>query len=116
MRDTIQDNKLGLKPGQLERLMTLLSSEWQKSTIQNRPLAVLTDRVLRWPLRHAIERGLPDLAIIAYTEIPVDMMIEPVSMLRHEDVMDAARPTTDGKPSDSTKSASLLDALKSSAA
>lgn len=116
MRDTIQENKLGLKPGQLERLMTLLSNEWQKSTIQNRPLAVLTDRLLRWPLRHAIERGLPDLAIIAYTEIPVDMMIEPVSMLRHEDVMDAGRPTTDGKPSDSTKSASLLDALKSSAA
>ena len=50
--------------------------------LKDHAVALLTDSGLRRPLRRVIERALPDLAVIAYAEIPADMMIDPVSIVR----------------------------------
>ncbi|HUS39666.1 MAG TPA: flagellar biosynthesis protein FlhA, partial [Pirellulales bacterium] len=90
LRDALHENVLSLPPAALERLIGLLSDEWQKSSLEGPPAALLTDGSLRRPTRHAIARALPDLAVIAYNEIPVDMMIEPVAILSADSISKAA--------------------------
>jgi len=46
----------------------------------------VTDTVLRRPLRNAIVRSLSDLSVIAYQEIPADLGLEPVALLRPEEM------------------------------
>jgi flagellar biosynthesis protein FlhA len=46
----------------------------------------LTDASLRRPVRHALMRSMPDLAIIAFQEVPGDLVLEPVAMLKPEDL------------------------------
>jgi flagellar biosynthesis protein FlhA len=108
-RESIRDNNLSLQPVQLERFIAALDKEWQKSAMQGEPLALLTDRSLRRLVRRAIERSLPDLSVIAYVEIPNDLMIEPVAMVRPEDVYEAeARPKE--PPENANEAASVLPA------
>ncbi len=89
LREAGRDGNLALQPKELERLIGLLNREWQKAGVQNQPAALLTDSQLRRMTRRAVERALPDLAVVAYTEIPGDLLIEPVSMLRLEEVFEA---------------------------
>jgi flagellar biosynthesis protein FlhA len=89
LRESGRDGNLALQPKELENLIGVLSREWQKAGVQNQPAALLTDGPLRRMTRRAIERALPDLAVVAYTEIPGDLLIEPVSMLRLEEVFEA---------------------------
>jgi hypothetical protein len=63
----------------------------------------LTDRSLRKPVRHAILRALPDLGVISYGEVPGDVLIEPVEMVRFEDVFEpgeVVRPATPNATTD----------------
>jgi flagellar biosynthesis protein FlhA len=87
LRQSLRDKELSLPPGQLERFVDSLSKELQKGSLDGREVALLTDSKLRRPLKKAIERALPDMAVIAYCEIPSDVLIEPVAMLRADDVM-----------------------------
>jgi flagellar biosynthesis protein FlhA len=87
LRDTLHEGQLSLPPAQLERLVTVLSQEWQKNNTEGKEIGLLTDGTLRRPLRYAIARALPDLPVVAYTEVPGDLMIEPVSMVRSENVI-----------------------------
>jgi flagellar biosynthesis protein FlhA len=80
--------------------------------MQDEPLALLTDRSLRRLVRRAIDRSLPELSVIAYTEIPSDLMIEPVAMVRPEDVFDA-----EARPKETPETANeAVDVLSTSAA
>ncbi len=63
-----------------------LLNEWRKASARGQEVALLTDGSLRRPLRHALMRGLPDLAVIAYQEVPGDLLLEPVAMLKPEDL------------------------------
>ncbi len=97
LRESGRDGNLALQPKELEKLIGVLSREWQKAGVQNQPAALLTDGQLRRMTRRAIERALPDLAVVAYTEIPGDLLIEPVAMLQVEEVFEASagpRPDT----------------------
>jgi len=88
LRDSGRDGNLALQPKELERFIGVLSREWQKAGVQDQPAALLTDGPLRRMTRHAVERALPHLAVVAYTEIPGDLLIEPVAMLRLEEVFE----------------------------
>lgn len=85
-RECLRDGDLALPPAQLERLIEQLSAQKQKASVQEFELAVLSDRALRRPLRRSIERALGDLGVIAYSEIPSDLMIEPVAMIGMDDI------------------------------
>jgi flagellar biosynthesis protein FlhA len=88
---------LALKPAPLEQLIGLLKAESDKACLNGRPVALLTDGSLRRPLRQSIVRALPDLHVIAYAEIPGDMLIEPLAMLRRDQVF-GDDDTGDGSP------------------
>ena len=50
----------------------------------------MTDATLRRPLRHSVARSLPDLAVLAYSEVPADLLLEPAGLIRPEDFGPAA--------------------------
>jgi flagellar biosynthesis protein FlhA len=86
LRESVQDNRLALQAAQLENLTGLLSTECRKAAVQGRSVALLSDSSIRRLLREAVRRILPSLPVIAYSEIPNDLLIEPVAMLRRADV------------------------------
>ncbi len=90
LRESVRDRRLLLGPAPLERMLAALSQHWQSAMRQRMEIAVLTDRTLRRPLRQAVVRALPDLGVISYGEVPGDIFIEPIDMVRAEDVFDPA--------------------------
>ncbi len=90
LRDSVREGSMALQPANLEKLIGELNGEWRKACVQGLPLALLADGSIRRLLRQAIVRALPDLAVVAYHEVPGDLLIEPVAMLRLGDVFPAA--------------------------
>ncbi|MCA9186637.1 MAG: FHIPEP family type III secretion protein [Planctomycetales bacterium] len=90
LRETLKDRELSLPMPVHERLVATMSSHWQKASVDGHEFAVLTDRPLRRALRNAIERSLPDLQVIAYTEVPRDLQIDPVAVVRKQEIVPLA--------------------------
>jgi flagellar biosynthesis protein FlhA len=90
MRDYVRDGNLALPPGPLEKLLGGLSAEWGKACLQGRPVALVVEGHIRRLVRQTILRPLSDLAVIAVNEIPGDLLIETVAMLRLGEVFVAA--------------------------
>ncbi len=86
LRRTSQEKTLAIDPNRLEKMIVFLLNEWRKATARGQDIALLTDGSLRRPLRHALVRGMPDLAVIAYQEVPGDLLLEPVALLKPEDL------------------------------
>lgn len=86
MRRALQEKMLAIDPGRLEKMILFLLNEWRKATARGQDIALLTDASLRRPLRHALVRGMPDLAVIAFQEVPGDLLLEPAAMIRPEDL------------------------------
>ena len=101
LRESLHDQQLSLAPAVLELLVTSLGQHWKAATAQNIEVAVLTDRSIRKPLRNAIQRPLSDLPVIAYSEIPQDMQMVPVAMVRSDEVITEAT-TTPGDVANAT--------------
>ena len=64
----------------------MLANAWRKSQMAGKDVALLTDAGLRRPLRAALVRSLADMSVIAYQEIPADIGLQPVAMIRPEDL------------------------------
>jgi flagellar biosynthesis protein FlhA len=86
LRRTLHEKTLAVDPGRLEKMVMFLLNEWRKATARGQDIALLTDASLRRPVRHALMRSMPDLAIIAFQEVPGDLVLEPVAMLKPEDL------------------------------
>jgi flagellar biosynthesis protein FlhA len=86
LRRAPPEKTLTLDPARLERLVMRLLNEWRKAGARGREVAFLTDASLRRPLRHALARSVPDLAVLAYQEVPADLVLEPQAVLRSEDL------------------------------
>ena len=86
LRRLVHDRTLALEPARMEKLVTWLANEWRKISVRGQDVALLTDAALRRPLRQLLMRSLPDLAVIAYQEVPRDLILEPVAMLKPEDL------------------------------
>jgi flagellar biosynthesis protein FlhA len=86
LRRAIQERNLALDPIRLEKLIVRLANEHRKARVSNQEVALLADASLRRPLWHAIVRALPDLSVVAYQEVPNNMLLEPVAMIRFEDI------------------------------
>ena len=86
-RKALQEKNLVLDPGRMEKLIVRLANEWRKATVSGVEVALLTDGSLRRALRMTIARSLPDLAVIAYQEIPGDLLLEPAALIKPEDLI-----------------------------
>ena len=104
MRERLQDGQLLLGAVPLERLLGKIGKEAEDSRRRQLPLALLTDTSMRRPLARILSRAIPELGVLSYQEIPNNLTIHPVTMLRPEDVFEvpAEVQTTPGQPTPST--------------
>lgn len=86
LRRAIHEKSLVLDPARLEKLMARLGTEWRKATARGHEVALLVDGSLRRPLRQVLSRSLADLALIAYQEVPSDLQLEVVAMVKPEEL------------------------------
>jgi flagellar biosynthesis protein FlhA len=86
LQELLRDGQLLLQPAQLERLIGACHQPWQQSQQEGHDLALLTDGALRRPLRRTLWRALPDLGVLSYGEVPRDVLIDPRTMIRAEDL------------------------------
>jgi flagellar biosynthesis protein FlhA len=86
LRRAVHERSLVMEPARLEKLIVRLANEWRKATVRNQEVALLTDQALRRPLRQVLARALSDLAVIGYQEVPTDLMLEPVVMIKPEEL------------------------------
>ncbi len=87
LRRTAQGNQLVLDPSRLEQLTLKLISEVRRAVSRGQDVALLCDTSLRRALHASLARTLPDLAVVAYQEIPADLLMDPVAVIRPEDLV-----------------------------
>ena len=81
LHDTTKDgSSLGLEPGLVERLHTTLKERAQKQEIAGEPAVLLVAPNLR-PWLSRMMRGIRNLHVLAYTEIPDDRRIQMIAAL-----------------------------------
>jgi flagellar biosynthesis protein FlhA len=86
LRSAVVEGRMAIPAQVLERLVDHLRKSWEPSQLSGKEVALLVDGSIRRHIRRAIERALPDLPCISYAEIPNDLMIDPVSILRFEEI------------------------------
>lgn len=89
LRRALHEKNLIIEPMKLEKLIVALANAWRKASLAGHEVALLTDTSLRRPLRASLVRSLADLSVIAYQEIPIDAGLQPVALIRPEDVATA---------------------------
>ena len=108
MRQDNNGEMIAMQPEQLAKLVDKCKQAWELSSMKSEPTAVLVDSSIRRALRQTVYRSLPQVSIIAYNEIPGEMLIEPVSVIRDADIFDASDKPADGQRSaDRPKSSSV---------
>jgi flagellar biosynthesis protein FlhA len=85
-RRSIQNGQLTIDPSKLEQFVLRVATEARKASAKGQESALLCDASLRRPLRHVLSRSLNDLSVIAYQEIPTDMLMEPSAFIRPDDL------------------------------
>ncbi|MCY2989206.1 MAG: flagellar biosynthesis protein FlhA [Planctomycetota bacterium] len=86
-RRSLQDKKLAIDPTQMEKLIVRLATECRDASARRRETALLVDSVLRRPMKQLLLRALPDIAVIAYSEVPNDVMLEPEVIIKPEEIL-----------------------------
>jgi flagellar biosynthesis protein FlhA len=89
-RRLVQGQQLALDPARLEQLTVRLASEVRKANARGHEIALLCDASLRRAVRHAVARSLHDLTVVSYQEIPTDLLMEPVAVIRPDDLTGGA--------------------------
>ncbi len=95
-RQASNGEMIAMQPEQLANLVDKLKSTWEVSSMKNESVALLVDSSLRHAMRQTIQRSLPQISIISYSEIPCDLMIEPVAVIRDDEVFGLDRSLNNG--------------------
>ncbi len=82
LRESLHEGQLALDGKRLERLLEEIGELWRAAARQRIDVALIMDRRLRRPLRKLLTRALPDLGTLSYSEVPADMMLNPMGMAR----------------------------------
>jgi flagellar biosynthesis protein FlhA len=88
LRQNSNGEMIALQPDQLGNLVDKYKQAWELSSMKNEPAAALVDSSIRHAMRQTVHRSLPQVSIIAYNEIPGDLLIEPVSIIRDQEVFE----------------------------
>lgn len=86
LRESLNGEMIAFQPAQLERLVEKYQQAWEMASVKNKPAAALVDSSIRRAMRLTLQRSLPNLVFIAFNEIPNELQIDPIAMIRHEDV------------------------------
>jgi flagellar biosynthesis protein FlhA len=105
-RENLSGDMIAFQPAQLERLVEKYQQAWDMASMKNEPAAALVDSSIRRALRMTTQRSLPSVSFIAFNEIPIDLLIEPVAIIRYQDVFtDQPAATTASEISPNVKKA-----------
>lgn len=81
-----KEKRLAIPPEALEALIVRLATALRETSQQQVDVALLVDSSIRRPIRHLLSRGLPDLSIIAISEVPTDVTLEAAAIIKRDDV------------------------------
>lgn len=81
-----KDKRLAISPDALEALIVRLATAVRDSSQQQVEVALLVDSQIRRPIRHLLSRGLPDLSVIAFTEVPNDVLLEAAAIIKRDEI------------------------------
>ena len=87
MRQSLHQDQLALGAGPLTRLIEAVSKAARESERNQLPLALLVDQKVRRPLKRLLARTTPDVGVIAYQEVPNDLVIDSAVMLQFDDII-----------------------------
>ncbi len=91
-RSGLQKNgHIALDFNRSQQLMQRLATELKKANSRGYEVPLLCDGSIRRGVRHAMSRALTDLSVVAYQEIPTDLLMEPVTVIRPTEL--SAEPT-----------------------
>jgi flagellar biosynthesis protein FlhA len=82
LRQSLHQGSLTIATATLAGLLEDAGRAWKDSQRINLPLALLVDQSLRRPLRRLLAQSCPDLSVVAYQEVPQDMLIDSVGLLQ----------------------------------
>ena len=92
LRRSQQDKKMAIQPDAFEALIVRLATALREAGQNGVEVALLVDSQLRRILKNLLLRGIPDLTVIAYTEVPNDVLLEAEIIIKREDVYKAKTP------------------------
>ena len=92
LRQSLHQDQLALGAGPLTRLIEAVSKASKDSERRQQPLAVLVDQRVRRPMKRLLARTAPDVGVIAYQEIPNDLVIDAAVMLQFDEIIGAEAP------------------------
>ena len=78
IQHTEQGNSVALAPWQVQRLMGVLSSEIERMASNGRDPVILCSSRIRLALRRLIERKLPNVTVLAFSEVTTQTTVEAV--------------------------------------
>ena len=87
MRQSLHQDQLALGAGPLTRLIEAVGKAARESERNQLPLALLVDQKVRRPLKRLLARTTPDVGVIAYQEVPNDLVIDSAVMLQFDDII-----------------------------
>ena len=87
MRQSLHQDQLALGAGPLTRLIESVGNAFKDSERRQQPIALLVDQKVRRPLRRLLARTAPEVGVVAYQEVPNDLIIDSVVMLQFDDII-----------------------------
>lgn len=87
LRQNLAGDSIAIAPQELERIIESLRSKWESGRLKNQTSALLVDSSIRMPLHRTLSRSLPDISLIAYNEIPPELLIDSVGLVRYDEVV-----------------------------
>jgi flagellar biosynthesis protein FlhA len=87
LRRGVQGGQLSLDMARSEQLMLRLMNDVKKAQLTGYDVPLLCDGSIRRAVRHTLARALDSLTVIAYQEIPTDVLMEPVAVIRPEELV-----------------------------
>ena len=92
LRRSQQDKKMAIQPDAFETLVIRLATVMREASQKGIEVAQLVDSQLRRPLKHLLYRGLPDLTIVSFTEVPNDVLLEARFIIKREEIYKSRQP------------------------
>ncbi len=96
LREQCQQGALALAPQALVRLKEAVGIHHADRLRRELPIALLVSSLLRRPLRRLLLKSFPGMGIIAYDEVPADLEIKAIGVIRTHQVIESRSTTTPG--------------------
>jgi flagellar biosynthesis protein FlhA len=85
-RSQQQDKKMAIPPDAFEQLIVRLATSLREAGQKGVEVALLVDSQLRRTLKSMLLRGLPDLTVIAFAEVPNEVLLEAEVIIRRDEI------------------------------